>query len=254
MISELEMVEGSGPAEHSEVVGDLVQPSSVRPLRQKPWLWALGGASAASALWAAALLLPPLGHHNPDLRGYRLDKEFCTSVRLASLQEALALKSVPDTVGHELLQHPSVDQMHCSLAFQKSVDDGAGGRGGHWLVGTTVDLAVALHTKTDPRDEFDADRRVTDVGVVAADLVKPVPDLGDEALLIAKDTGHTELRVLDGGAVMTMSLSTTSYYASDDGTDGTEAVGDGPDLPDVSTYWPAMIGDMRELMTELKRP
>ncbi|PWI15837.1 hypothetical protein DI272_17920 [Streptomyces sp. Act143] len=259
MISEPEMAEGFGPQEVPEVVSDLAQHSAGSPLRRRPWLWALGGAAAASALWAATLLLLPSDNHSPDLRGYRLDRESCKSARLASLQEALALESVPDTISDELLHHPALDQVHCSLAFRKRAADkatGQGGQGGHWSVATTVDIAVALHKRTDPRDEFDADRRVTDSGVVAADQVRPVPDLGDEAFLIAEDMGHTELRVLDGAAVVTLGLSTTSYYETDAGADAAGAAdtaGDGPDLPDVSTYWPAMISDMRALMTDLTR-
>ncbi|MCW8383848.1 hypothetical protein [Streptomyces justiciae] len=253
MISEPEMENGFDPQDSPEVVSDLVERSPGRPLRRRPWLWALGGAAAASALWTATLLLLPPANHNPDLRGYRLDQESCKSARLTSLQEALAPNSVPDTSDDELLRHPALDQVHCSLAFQKTAAGEAAEQGGHWSVTATVDISVALHKRTDPRDEFDADRRVTGSGVVATDQVRPVPGLGDEAFLIAEDMGHTELRVLDGAAVVTLGLSTTSYYQSDTGADG--AVGAGPDLPDVSTYWPAMISDMRELMSDLtKRP
>ncbi|KUN18827.1 hypothetical protein AQJ23_39560 [Streptomyces antibioticus] len=253
MISEPEMAEGFDPQDSDEVVGDLVQRSLGSPLHRKPWRWALGGAAAASALWAGTLLLLPSAHQSPDLRGYRLDQESCKTARLASLQDALAPNSVPDTIGDELLRHPASDQVHCSLAFQKTAADEATGQGGHWSVAATVDIVVALHKRTDPRDEFDADRRVTDSGVVAAEQVRPVPGLGDEAFLIAEDMGHTELRVLDGAAVVTLSLSTNSYYESDTGNGSTDSVGEGPDLPDVSTYWPAMISDMRELMSDLTR-
>ncbi|MBE8478473.1 hypothetical protein [Streptomyces justiciae] len=255
MISEPEMKDGSGfgPRDSAEVVSDLVERSPCRPLRRRPWLWALGGAAAASALWAATLLLLPPANHSPDPHGYRLDQESCKSARLASLQEALAPNSVPGTIGDELLRHPALDQVHCSLAFQKRVADKATGQGGHWSVTATVDISVALHKRTDPRDEFDADRRVTGSGVVTADQVRPVPGLGDEAFLIAEDMGHTELRVLDGAAVVTLSLSTTSYYESDADNDSADSVGEGPDLPGVSTYWPAMISDMRELMSDLTK-
>jgi len=246
VISEPEMTEGVDPPESREVMADLVQRPPARSLRRRPWLWpALGGASVASALWAAAVLLLNVGDQSPDLRGYRLDRDSCKSARLASLQEELALKSVPNSVDEELLKHPALDQVHCSLGFQKKAENKPGG---HWQVSTTVGVAVALHKATDPRDEFDADRRVTDLGVVAADNVKPVPDLGDEAFLIVEDFGHTELRVLDGAAVVTLSLSTTTFYEGDMGT-----AEESPELPDVSTYWPAMISDMRELMADFRR-
>lgn len=244
MISEPETGEGIDPLESPEVIDDLVQRPpvhSVHPVRRKPWLWALSGALTASALWAAGVFL--LGPEDPstDVRGYRLDHKSCEAARLASLREELALKSVPDTSQNELLRHPALDQVHCSLSFQ------GGSRaepGGHWAVTTTIGISVALHKKADPRDEFDAGRRVTDSGVVAADQVRAVPDLGDEAFVIAEDIGHTELRVRDGAAVLTLSLATTGYYEGDVDAD---TVGEAPDLPDVATYWPAMISDAREL-------
>ncbi|MFF4354843.1 hypothetical protein [Streptomyces sp. NPDC001530] len=253
MISEPEMAEGFDPLESREVMGDLVQRSPAGLLRRRPWLWALGGASAASALWAAVVLLLGLGNQGADLRGYRLDHESCKSARLASLQKALALKSVPDATDDDVLKHPALDQVHCSLAFLRNAENKPGGRsGGHWTVNTTVGVSAALHKRTDPRGEFDADRRVTGSGVVvAADDVRPVPDLGDEAFVIAEGIGHTELRVLDGAAVMTLSLSTTSYY---EGDVDAGVVAQEPDLPDVSTYWPAMISDMRALMADLRHP
>ncbi|MFF5500059.1 hypothetical protein [Streptomyces aquilus] len=243
MISEPEMAEGSDPPEVREVMDHLVQRSSVRP-RRKPWLWALGGALAASSVWAAGLLVLGPANQSADMRGYQVDRDSCKSAPLAALREALALQSVPDTTQDELLRHPALDQVHCSLSFQ------GGSRatsGGHWAVTTTIGISVALHKKADPREEFDADRRVTDSGVVAADQVRPVPGLGDEAFVIAEDLGRTELRVLDGAAVVTLSLATTSYYEGD-----ADAADEAPALPDVSTYWPAMISDARELTTVLR--
>ncbi|MFJ2241796.1 hypothetical protein [Streptomyces sp. NPDC087859] len=239
MISEPETGAGIDPLESPEIMDDLVQRSPVHTARRRPWLWALGGALTASALWAAGVLLLGPGDGSTDVRSYRLDQESCEAARLASLREELALKSVPDTSQNELLRHPALDQVHCSLSFQ------GGSRaepGGHWAVTTTIGISVALHKKADPRGEFDADRQVTDAGVVAADQVRTVPDLGDEAFVIAEDIGHTELRVRDGAAVLILSLATTSYYEGD-----ADTVGEAPDLPDVSAYWPAMISDAREL-------
>ncbi|SNX88384.1 hypothetical protein SAMN06272735_8829 [Streptomyces sp. TLI_55] len=246
MISEPEMAEGFASRESREVEGDVVQQSPPGLRRRKSWLWALGGASVASVLWGAGFLLSP-SHQDPDLRGYRLDQKSCRSARLASLQKALALKSVPDSTEDEVLKHPALDQLHCSLFFQRRSEVA----GGHWAVTTAIGVSVALHKKTDPRDEFEADRRVTDSGVVSADKVKRVADLGDEAFLIAKDLEHTELRVLDGAAVVKLTLATGSYYDGDLAADTADAA---PELPDVSTYWPAMISDARELTSVFRHP
>ncbi|MET7694668.1 hypothetical protein ABZT06_43280 [Streptomyces sp. NPDC005483] len=245
-MSEPEMGEGIDPSESGEVMEDLVQRSPVQSAHRRPWLWALGGALTASALWAAGLHLLSPGNQGTDLRGYRVDRESCRAARLASLREELALKSAPDTARNELLRHPALDQVHCSLSFQGGSRAEPGGR---WAVTTTIGISVAVHKKADPRDEFEADRRVTDAGVVAADQVRAVPDLGDEAFVLVEDLGHTELRVLDGAAVVTLSLATTSYYEGDVDAD---TVGEPPDLPDVSTYWPAMIDDARKLTSTFR--
>ncbi|MFJ3672554.1 hypothetical protein ACIPSE_39460 [Streptomyces sp. NPDC090106] len=250
MISDPEMAEEFDPLESREVMDDLVRRSPVRLLRRERWLWALGGAATACALWAVTVLMAGLGDQGTDLRGYRLDQEPCKSARLASLQKALALKSVPDVTDDDVLKHPALDQVHCSVAYLRDAgEESAGASGGHWVRNTTIGISVALHKKTDPRDEFDADRRLTDLGVVASDLVRPVHDLGDEAFLIAKDTGHAELRVVDGAAVMTLSLSVTSYYMGD--LDSASAAKE-PGLPEVSAYEAAMISDMRALMAGLR--
>ncbi|MFC8234221.1 hypothetical protein [Streptomyces sp. NPDC057284] len=77
-----------------------------------------------------------------------------------------------------------------------------------------------------------------------------VPDLGDKAYLVTRDAGNVELRVLEGGAVLSLHLSASTRYQSAD--DEEDVVGDGPDVPDLSPYQPAMISDMRDLMSSLK--
>ncbi|MFF3503221.1 hypothetical protein [Streptomyces sp. NPDC003247] len=245
MISEPEMTEGFGSPESGDVVGDL---ATQRSGRREPSSWpcALGGAVAASALWAVGVFALGPGDQGADLRGYRLDQGVCRRAELASLQGAIAPKDTADITDDEILRHPAVDQVHCSVALRKDEEEKPGGG---WAVTDTVGISVALHRTSDPRGEFEAGKRVTDFGVVDAIDVKAVPDLGDEAFLIVKDAEHTELRVLDGAAVLGLSLSTTSYYQGEVSGDD---IGDPPELPDVSTYWPDMIDDMRGLMADSK--
>ncbi|MET8275090.1 hypothetical protein [Streptomyces sp. NPDC005096] len=110
---------------------------------------------------------------------------------------------------------------------------------------------MELHKKTDPGDEFEARRRVTDLGVVPEELVETVPDLGGKAYLVTRDAGNAELRVLEGGAVLSLNLSASTQYQTDE--DEEDVVGDGPDIPDLSPYRAAMISDMRDLMSSLKQ-
>ncbi len=99
--------------------------------------------------------------------------------------------------------------------------------------------------------EFEARRRVTDLGVVPEELVETIPDLGDKAYLVTADAGSSELRVMEGGAILSLRLSASTQYQSAD--DDNEVVGEGPDIPDVSQYRSALIGDMRDLMSRLKK-
>ena len=247
MISEPEMTEGASLLGSREIVGDVVQPPVRQRARRRPWVWALGGAATASALWAAAVFLVGLDYQEPDARGYRLDNRACRSIRLTSLELAIASRNMSGILDSGLLKHAALDQFQCSVPLRGSGDHKPGG---HWSVNNTVGIAVALHKKTDPSSEFEANRRVTDLGVMAADKVKAVADLGDQAFLITKDAGHAELRVLDGAVVLSLSLSATSYY---EGGSDTDEFGEEPDLPDVSAYRSAMINDMRDLMASLKR-
>ncbi|MFJ8010575.1 hypothetical protein [Streptomyces fagopyri] len=202
---------------------------------------------AASVLWAPAVFVYGLGTQAPNTHGYRLDKDPCSSVRLTSIRAAVAPRVSVDVVDHGLLKHPAVDQAQCSIAVQP-VARAQQSRTG-WFLDYNVGVSVTLDKETDPGVEFDARRRMTDQGIVPADNVKTVPDLGDTAYLITRDTGSTELRVLEGGVVLSLSLAVSSHYQSEDADD---EIGDGPDMPDVSSYQLAMVNDMRDLMADLK--
>jgi hypothetical protein len=90
MISEPEMAGEIGAVETPEIVSDLDRrPTGPRGPRS-PWLWALGGMVAASALWAAAVFHYGLGSPRRDARGYHLDHDPCPSVQLASIEAAIA--------------------------------------------------------------------------------------------------------------------------------------------------------------------
>lgn len=84
-----------------------------------------------------------------------------------------------------------------------------------------------------------------------------VPDLGDKAYLLTLESGESELRVLEGGAVLSLRLMSFTVYENDDGDDG-DGKGEAPapddrgEEPDTAPYQAAMISDMRDLMAALK--
>ncbi|MFD3437101.1 hypothetical protein ACFWU3_06305 [Streptomyces sp. NPDC058685] len=249
MISEPEVAGEFGGAEPREVIGDFDQEPAGRRIPRTRWVWALGGVVVASAVWVAALPLLGALDRKPDMHGYALDQDLCRSLQLRSIGGAIAPRETTPMTDSGLLEHPALDQIQCLISLGSPTSGDADGGG--WSIHYTVGLDVALHKKADPAVEFEARRRVTDLGVVPEELVETIPDLGDEAYLVTPDAGSSELRVVEGGAVLSLQLSASTQYQGADDND--EVVGEGPDTPDVSQYRSALIGDMRDLMSRLKR-
>ncbi|MEU8793685.1 hypothetical protein [Streptomyces sp. NPDC048643] len=243
MISDPEISGEFDTVESREVLGSVAESPARRHLSRRPWLWALGGTLAASAFWATAVFQYGLGDRKPDSHGYRLEQDPCPSMQLVSLGVAIAPRDVDALNDSGLMKHPDLDQVRCVIPLrQEKAGDAGSGASLIYAVGVTV----ALHKTADPSGEFEAGRRVTDLGVVAKENVKFVPDLGDRAYMITRNTDSIELRVRDGAAVFSLSLSATRYYDSGSAADEAD---DESDLPDLSTYQPALTNDMRDLMS-----
>lgn len=248
MISEPEMVDEFGVVGAGEVVGDFDRSPVAGPRPRRPWLWALGGAVLASALWAGALYVHPVGAPEPDLHGYRLDGDTCPAVRLKAIGAAIASREDTPRIEPELLNDPALDRAKCyislrSPAAKKPIRS-------RWHTEYSVGVTVTLHKRTDPAVEFEAMRATTDSGTDVDAKVEKVPNLGDSAYLLTQDDGIAELRVREGGAVLSLSLASYTQFDSEDG----EAPPDeAPDVSDLSPYQSAMISDMRDLMKGLKR-
>jgi hypothetical protein len=249
MISEPEMAGEFGAVETREVMGDFDRVFVGERRSGKPWLWALGGMVLASALWAAALFLYGLGDRKPDMHGYRLDQNPCPSLQLKSIGAAIAPRESTTKLEGGLLNHAALDQVQCFIPLRSRARAERPGNG--WSIDYTVGITVALHKKTDPGAEFEARQRVTEFGVDPEAKLETVPDLGDKAYLLTGDDGNSELRVLEGGAVLSLRLSTFTQYQSDEYSEA--VAGNGPDIPDLSPYQSAMISDMRDLMSSLKQ-
>ncbi|WP_329323976.1 hypothetical protein [[Kitasatospora] papulosa] len=169
-------------------------------------------------------------------------------MRLKSLGAAIAPRTADRDLGTGLLQHAALDRIQCCIPLRSRA--GEESAEGGWSIEYTVGIAVALHKETDPGVEFEAQRRVTDLGFEPEAKLETVPVLGDKAYLLTRDEGDTELRVLEGGAVLSLSLTATTLYESDG--HGDDGAGDEPDVPDPAPYQAAMISDMRDLMSSLK--
>ncbi|MEU1366546.1 hypothetical protein ABZ454_10460 [Streptomyces sp. NPDC005803] len=255
MISEPEMAGEPGAYADRETLDLAGRPPAEErgPRPPRPWArwrWALGGAVAASALWGTALFALAPGDRMPDLHGYGLDEDPCATVRLKSLSAALGPREPAAATESGVLRHAALDRSQCFISLRQETGPQEEEKG--WSLQYAVGLTVALHKETDPRVEFEAGRNATELGVDPETRVEMVPDLGDKAYLLSLVNGESELRVLEGGAVLSLRLMVSSLYRDEGREDGQAEHGD-EEEPDTAPYRPAMISDMRDLMELLKR-
>lgn len=191
---------------------------------RRPWLWALGGAALASAVWASGLYALGDRLAAPGL-SYRATENLCQDF------EARALSRIAGDLhryGPRNRQddHPAVRRATCMLHNGENVST------------LTVRAQVDLHRRTDPGPEFDVPsaRFFTETDAARTEEVR---GLGERALLlVGLGDGSVELKVLHGGAVFTVLATGT---------------GSEPNTPaDTAALRAAMVEDARALMTALK--
>ncbi|MFG2643041.1 hypothetical protein ACGFYP_18990 [Streptomyces sp. NPDC048370] len=231
MISEPELVGGEEfPA--GQVLAP--EPAEPKPPRTgRPWLWALGGAVVASAVWAGGLYAYGRSQEGgPDLAGYGTVADLCARAELKGLVGALGAKA--SDVGASAENHAALDTAHCSLTLG-APDTGHG-----------VSISYRLHKVTDPGPEFAARhegsswgdfQRVDGVGETGFFLLHP----GDEG---------AEMAVLDGQVELEISVSAQSVWDEDADT-GRPAKGTAKvDLSGIDTL---LAQDLTALMAALKK-
>ncbi|MDX3434398.1 hypothetical protein PV664_36955 [Streptomyces sp. ME01-18a] len=188
-----------------------------------------------------------MGDSKPDTHGYRLDQNPCPQLPLKSIGAAIAPREPTTEFQSDLLNHAALDRIACVVPLRSPGTAEQPKIG--WSVGYSVGITVELHKKADPGAEFEARQRVTDDGFSPEVNLETVPNLGDKAFLVATDDNGMELRVLEGGAVLSLSLSTYTQFHGEES--GELPAGEGP-VPDLASYQAAMISDMRDLMSNLK--
>ncbi|MEV7446440.1 hypothetical protein AB0O22_35740 [Streptomyces sp. NPDC091204] len=227
MITEPELDGEWDTAQAAEVAEPLAPRERAAAATARPWLWALGGVVAASAVWAGGLYAlgdrlaaPPLS--------YRATKNLCADFRaeaLSGITGDLHKRPVNKEVGH-----PAVDAATCVMNNSPDYP-------GDFF----VYVGTALHKKADPSTEFGVPS-VDDLANVGDQRTEELPDLGERAVMTAwaGDQG-LNLKVLDGGAVFNIRVFATTF-----------AEKDGRPATDANAVQAAMVQDMRELMAALK--
>ncbi|MGW2557681.1 hypothetical protein ACWCXB_00265 [Streptomyces sp. NPDC001514] len=237
MISEPELVGGVDfPAPHPAdvVAGRDDTPKPPRPPR--PWLWAVGGAVLASAVWAGGLYA--YERIGPDLGGYRVSRNLCKDAELKAVS-AIGKRSEGSP---ELDEHPALDDASCNFDIEKTEELL------YW-----VSVSYELHKETDPEPEFDAlalPPSVYGENVEAERLA----GIGERALLLTGEGGLGELHlvVLDGQAVVRIDLSAERLVETEG--EGEGVVETTPDPVNISDLRTPVIEDMKALIARLKRP
>ncbi|MFJ8012838.1 hypothetical protein [Streptomyces sp. NPDC096339] len=202
---------------------DEAQPEALRePVGRRPWLWALGGAVLASAVWAGALAAQDRFAAAPRI-SYRHSEDLCKEAPLKVLG---SLAGGFETGMRRHGESPNLDWSFCTYNSMR-IEGRASYQG---------EVQVDLHKKTDPGPEFGVGPGRSLYSVPGEP--EEVPGLGERAL-ISGETTEPQLKVLDGGAVFTL---TVQWWGEDDVTDVDEVA-----------LKSAMVEDMRALLTALRK-
>ncbi|WP_369163903.1 hypothetical protein [Streptomyces sp. AFD10] len=252
MISEPELVGEDGPGSSRDVVSgfDPEQGAAGGGRRRSGAVWAVAGALVASAVWASAVFGYGIGRDGkPDPRGYRVESDSCTAMRLPALTEVLGEQVSEPATELDGIEHPALHRIRCTVAF-RTRDTPVGENGTRWSVEFGVSLTAELHKETDPRPEFEASSTLTEIDGSVVERVERVPDLGDQAYLLTLEAGVLRLNVVEGGAVVRLAL--TGWTFTEDDSDDENGPPDDMAEPDLLAYRAELISDMREVMKALK--
>jgi hypothetical protein len=187
------------------------------------WLWATGGAVAASAMWASVMFATGgfgASEPDPDLAGYSYSTDLCADTSMSPFQDADFRTKQPTgsdsknaNPQHSGSRQPSLDSMWCNIALERKDTSSSD------YSSTFVYNTATLHKKTDPGPEFADGYHAYEKQETSGDYsyqVEPVSGLGDEAYLVTKSTGRDSgsyviLGVRDGW--MTYQSTWSSYAA-----------------------------------------
>ncbi|MET9466857.1 hypothetical protein ABZY44_19030 [Streptomyces sp. NPDC006544] len=251
--------EPTGPADPPAGPAGSPAPAAKHADARRPWRWALGGALAASALWAGAGWALAPQDDRPPLR-YAVPVSLCVDAKLPVLARLGGVRGWEFTPSR--WEHPGVDQALCMLRTPplgaKSTASAPGSEPASApALSYEVQVSVALHKLTDPAPEFGADPGTAGWLGTGSSSPRSVPGLGERALISESDYGKWwRLTVLDGGAVFTLHVTAWTDGAGEPAGSGA-AVGTGPPAappePDADAIQAAMIDDMHTLMKDLRR-
>ncbi|MFF8956622.1 hypothetical protein [Streptomyces sp. NPDC014894] len=238
MISDIELIGEDGqPVSRPVAPGgpaagtDPEEPAGRRRAPARSWAWALGGAVAASALWAGGLYA--YTSREPDLNGYRASDNLCADAAMPELTGLYGERSGAEQTGRK---DPAMDKAHCWFSFpafgKPAAEEEPTG---------SVQLTYTLHRRTDPEPQFDASVAAEELNESEHHKLVRIQGLGERAYWVKNVHNDVPaLYVLDGQATLSMHIHSPRSE-------------DGPVRPaDVARLEAIMQDDMRALMEQLQ--
>ncbi|AXG80033.1 hypothetical protein [Streptomyces paludis] len=216
------------------------------PPRRRPWVWALGGAVVASAVWAGGLY----AYHRPgpDLRGYGISRNLCLAAELPALTDRIGRRTENMAGADETL---AVDRAVCRVTLMPGRPDKAD-EGTPPTTYANVRIDYIRHKETDPAPEFEATLADLTPSGDGKPTVEGVTDLGDHAYLVSETPGfNMRLSVLDGQAEFAIDVSLGTFSTVNPVT-GTTDDSDPSETINISDIEGELISDMTDLMAALK--
>ncbi|MGA4837774.1 hypothetical protein [Streptomyces sp. G45] len=185
-----------GPYAYAQPPGAGQPPAPLGPpgapsAQKKPtpgWLWAVGGAVVASAVWAGALFATgTLGGDSSeaDLAGYRFQRNLCDAVTIKAFLERYESRSTGEPNTHYASRQQGLDSGNCSWSLKEKSSTTTD------YTSVFVNGTAQWHEESDPTGEFAAqykgyeDRSDDSYSY----RTKPVDGIGDEAYLVTEKRG-----------------------------------------------------------------
>ncbi|MCM2389160.1 hypothetical protein [Streptomyces albipurpureus] len=237
MISEPELFDGDQPFTDTRAIpeqrSETLTPREPRPsggAGSRPWLWAIGGAVAASAIWAGGLYVYDAPKPEPDAGDWRVSRNLCVDAQLKALTMELGAATSPSP--HTRV-HQDQHRAGCFLSFP--------GGGAESRFPATATVGYTLHKRIDPGPEFEAGLMPQLGPDEPSTSLQRVEGLGEKAFFQLRTGVEPTFHVLDGQAVLSLTVSLDGY--SEEG---------GAVPTNIAGIKASMVADLKALMARLQ--
>ncbi|MEU6673244.1 hypothetical protein [Streptomyces sp. NPDC046925] len=194
---------GQPPGPYGQQPGPYGQPPAppappAGPRKPTPgWVWGIGGAVVASALWAGGLFatgnLGGSDDAKADLAGYQYRKNLCDVSPLDGFKKKYEIDSDSTSTTHYGSRQKGFDMSYCSRKLKDPEADTDS------YTSIYVYSTARWHKATDPAGEFASEQKAYEdqSQKTYSYKTKAVSGIGDEAYLVT-DTSGTDEKSLNG--------------------------------------------------------